>query len=144
MNDARIEEIRYVMRNADGFGSNSSWGIFAGQTSSRQLWLGIRTHDLGGTDYNYVHRVTHEEAKFLTVNAYRLFGHHVFDTFNTLARHTPKPTESDIIARAESLITAWEQGPLQMSVEQCANWLNDDVYPAIVELKDTIEKYKGK
>lgn len=143
MNDQRIEEIRYVMRNAD-CGSYSSWCILQGHTGKNVFWLSIRTHDLGGTDYNQVCRVTFEEAKFLVANSKRLFGHYVFDPLHHLARWIPKATEADLLEKANAAVDAWDKGPQHMSVEECANWLNDHVYPAIVDLKTIIENYERK
>jgi uncharacterized protein involved in type VI secretion and phage assembly len=47
-------------------GSNSSWRIFYLQ-NNKTLWLGIRTHYIE-TDYDYVERVTRDEAIWLVKN----------------------------------------------------------------------------
>jgi hypothetical protein len=43
--------------------SGQGWYIFRPQ--GKNFYLGIRTHDMGGTDYDYLEKVSYEEAKWL-------------------------------------------------------------------------------
>lgn len=98
-----------MIRN-NHIGSNSGWYIFY-SASFDQFWLGIRTHDLGGTDYDYIHKVTHAEAKTLRDHGHDMFGVRIWELYNYIDNHKPKPTKEELLTVASrNVISAWQSG----------------------------------
>jgi len=59
--DDRQQYLKQIIES-ENLGSDSWWYImrYAGY-----LWLTVRTHDLGGTDYSYKERLSIEEAEWI-------------------------------------------------------------------------------
>jgi hypothetical protein len=54
--------------NKTYLGSNSSWYVCC---PNGQFYLSIRTHDLGGTDYDYVTKIDYKQARWLVSRGVR-------------------------------------------------------------------------
>lgn len=65
--DDRRQYLTQLVENPKYLDSNTTWRIFAEYVEPDyiQLWLGTRTHDLGGTVYSYIESVTIDEARWL-------------------------------------------------------------------------------
>lgn len=57
----RAIEIKEIMDSYRWFGSNSTWQVYKNGT---KFWLGVRTHDLGGSDHDYIEQITDAEYDF--------------------------------------------------------------------------------
>ncbi len=79
MDEHRYKYLKKVIGNRC-IGGYSNWYIFGETTKDDKMiyTLGIRTHDLGGTDYDHIVRVTKDEAvDFYKGNSFVLPGAYV-------------------------------------------------------------------